>query len=302
MVSDARSDARLKNITHLSVQGPSACYSLFAYLDKLPALTSLTVEGGHNCSRVLYLTDTNPGPRRVKLPQLASLSTGCQFVRQGLAYLICPSLTQLTICTTETSDSRNFFCTTDWKNHLTHIDCETITQFIQRSDCASTVHTLHIDHLSNLNLLYDLVPILSNLHTLDVHLFHHKGSTGLGDSLAISNLADSLFRLLSITANNPIYLPLLQRLSVNLQKEPRKLPQFDTVIRNNLNIAQLSQFCRSRLEPPNGVTLSPVLNRVCVRDQSQSPVDREEEPIDELRTWAKQNVPELDFRVWFDDT
>ncbi|KAH6879928.1 hypothetical protein BKA70DRAFT_1411956 [Coprinopsis sp. MPI-PUGE-AT-0042] len=244
MVSDARSDARLKNITHLSVRGPSACYSLFAYLDKLPALTSLTVEGGHNYSRVLYLTGHESRAKACEASP-ASLS------QHGVP--VCP--------------------TGSCVPHLSISD---------------PTHNLHHGDIGQQKLL-----LLSSVQT---------GSTGLGDSLAISNLADSLFRLLSITANNPIYLPLLQRLLVNLQKEPRKLPQFDTVIRNNLNIAQLSQFCRSRLEPPNGITLSPVLNRVCVRDQSQSPVDREEEPIYELRTWARQNVPELDFRVWFDDT
>jgi hypothetical protein len=265
MISPSRSDERLKNITHLCLRGPSACHSAFAYLDKLPALTSLTVEGGHNCSRVLYLTDANPGPRPVKLPRLTSLSVGCQFVRDGLGYPTYPSLTQLTICTTEASDSRNFFCTTDWKNHLTHIDCETITHFINRSDCASSVHTLQIDHLSNSSLLRDLLPILDNLQTLKVHLFHHRGRGEFGESFETSSATDALFRLLSITDDRPPCLPQLQRLSLGLQKEPQKFESFN---RHMLTIPLLVEFCRSRLEPPNGVTLNPVLSRVCIRDQS----------------------------------
>ena len=121
----------------------------------------------------------------------------------------------------------------------------------------------------------------------------------MADPLAQLDPSHSLFRLLTVN-DGPTFLPHLQQLWLTMQWESR---ESEGGYISKFNVQALVRFCRSRLQPPDGGILTkPVLNRVCIRDMSQAAEEREEEPVDELRTWARTHLPELDFRIWFDDT
>ncbi|KAH6879944.1 hypothetical protein BKA70DRAFT_1239134 [Coprinopsis sp. MPI-PUGE-AT-0042] len=293
----------LKKIVTLDMRGPSACQSVFSYLPHIPLLQSLVVEGVHKCARLeippRYIQTPTPQPA-MTLAHLEKLNIGCQFTREGLQNITCPSLTDLKILATEKFGCKAFSCSADEEHLILPKDHATIIDFIERSNCASTLQALTITHLAQPSLVLDLLPLLDNLRTLTILFLVPRWQSSLATtrgawSNPTSLLLEALTFRVGTDGQQPTYnlVPHLQELSLTVEREPGGLRAYSA----RIHISVLEEFCRSRLKPPSNV-LKPVLHYVRLRDQ----VTRHPHTsLVVLRSWVKVNAPAHEFRVWFED-
>ncbi|KAH6879955.1 hypothetical protein BKA70DRAFT_1447660 [Coprinopsis sp. MPI-PUGE-AT-0042] len=252
------------------------------------------VKGVHKCAQIeippRYIQEALDLVS-VTLTHLEKLNIGCQFMREGLQNITCPSLTDLRIFPTELP-CKSMSCSADEDHLILPKDHSSIVDFIARSNCAaSTLQVLTLTHLVRPALVLDLLPLLDNLRTLAVFFFMQRWQSSL-DVGAWCNPTSPLLKALTVRVGtdgqqpSTHQVPHLQQLSLGVEREPGAYS-------GGIDISLVEDFCRSRLKPPDG----PVLHFVHLRDQVERHPDA---CLVALRSWAKVNAPGHDFRVWFD--